>query len=203
MYWVGREIIGELSFREGEMGLRVISIFGIGQATLPLQLKTLKASTNMAKYDDASWHYGGDYPNDLPQENGATHIGMFLTWCIDNDLQSEFLIEQSEVDIKRVKRRERTGAEFLIENCDEKFTDEDLNELGNEFTKDYFEGETDFSEKFGNYIDDYCELFDQKAAKLGFEYETLYHIENTFENYQLVKPIIDRRFAEWKKYRRK
>ena len=30
----------------------------------------------MAKYDDASWHYGGDFPDDLPEENGATHIGM-------------------------------------------------------------------------------------------------------------------------------
>ncbi|WP_262497415.1 DUF7832 domain-containing protein [Pedobacter caeni] len=30
----------------------------------------------MAKYDDASWHYGGDFPKDLPQINGATHIGM-------------------------------------------------------------------------------------------------------------------------------
>jgi hypothetical protein len=39
----------------------------------------------MAKYDDASWHYGGDYPEDLPNENVATHIGMFLQWCIEND----------------------------------------------------------------------------------------------------------------------
>ncbi|WP_265102660.1 hypothetical protein [Acinetobacter sp. 'aerobic (ED)'] len=34
------------------------------------------------KYDDASWHYGGDFPADLPQEAGATHIGMFLTWML-------------------------------------------------------------------------------------------------------------------------
>ena len=23
------------------------------------------------KYDDASWHYGGDFPADLPQEAGV------------------------------------------------------------------------------------------------------------------------------------
>jgi hypothetical protein len=32
------------------------------------------------KYDDASWHYGGDFPADLPREAGSTHIAMFLAW---------------------------------------------------------------------------------------------------------------------------
>jgi hypothetical protein len=77
----------------------------------------------MAKYDDSSWHYGGDYPDDLPQENASTHIGMFLTWCIDNNLLSEEQLEDSEEDISAVKNRELTGAEFLINNCDEKLTD--------------------------------------------------------------------------------
>ena len=30
------------------------------------------------KYDDASWHYGGDFPADLPQAAGATHIVMVI-----------------------------------------------------------------------------------------------------------------------------
>ena len=157
----------------------------------------------MAKYDDASWHYGGEFPDELPTENGATHIGMFINWCIDNDLLSEFQLEENTKDIERVKQRNLTGAEFLIDNCDEKFTDEDLNDLGNEFAIDYFENETEFGKKFANYLDDYSEVFDQKAEKLGFEYETLYHIENTFENYETLKPKIDKRFEEWKKYRNK
>lgn len=157
----------------------------------------------MAKYDDASWHYGGDFPDDLPEENGATHIGMILNWCIDNDLISEFQIEESGEDVQKVKNRELTGAEFLIDNCDEKFTDEDLNDLGNEFAEDYFKEETEFGKKYANYIDDYCATFDQDAEKKGIEYETLYHIENTFENYQILKPVIDNRFEEWKKYRKK
>ena len=101
----------------------------------------------MAKYDDASWHYGGDFPDDLPEENGATHIGMFLTWCIDNDLLSEEQIEDSEDEIESVKNRKMTGAEFLIDICDEKFTDYDLNDIGNEFATDYYEDGTKFSKK--------------------------------------------------------
>lgn len=157
----------------------------------------------MAKYDDASWHYGGDFPGDLPEENGATHIGMFLAWCIHNDLISEFQIEESNEDIEKVKNLELTGAEFLIKNCDEKFTDEDLNDLGNEFAKDYYVYETDFGKKFASYVADYAATFEQNAEKIGHEYKTLYHIENTFENYQILKTVIDKRFEEWKIYKAK
>jgi len=38
------------------------------------------------KYDDASWHYDGEFPADLPPEAGATHIGMYLAWCLLNEL---------------------------------------------------------------------------------------------------------------------
>jgi hypothetical protein len=36
-------------------------------------------------YDRADWHYGSDFPNDVPDENGGTHIGMFLAWAIINN----------------------------------------------------------------------------------------------------------------------
>jgi hypothetical protein len=112
----------------------------------------------MAKYDDSSWHYGGTYPKDLPNKNAATHIGMFLTWCIDNDLISEFQIEEADEDIQSIKNRTMTGADFLIKNCDEKFTDEDLNDVGNKFATEYYNGGTEFEEKFGTYLGDYSTL---------------------------------------------
>ncbi|RYD71964.1 MAG: hypothetical protein EOP53_22755 [Sphingobacteriales bacterium] len=76
----------------------------------------------MAKYDDAFWHYGGDFPEELEKEAGATHIGMFISWCIDNNLMSEMQEEDAGDDIQLVKERKMTGAEFLINNCDEKFS---------------------------------------------------------------------------------
>jgi len=36
---------------------------------------------------------------------------------------------------------------------------------------------------------------------MGFEYETFYHIEDSFENYNLMKQMIQHRFEEWKIYR--
>jgi len=36
---------------------------------------------NKMKYDDASWHYGGDFPIGSPEEYGGTHIALFMKWC--------------------------------------------------------------------------------------------------------------------------
>ena len=40
-------------------------------------------------YDRADWHYGGDYPKDMPPENGGTHIGIFLAWAIIHHLEGD------------------------------------------------------------------------------------------------------------------
>lgn len=156
----------------------------------------------MAKYDDASWHYGGDYPENLPNENASTHIGMFLTWCIDNDLLSKEQLEDSEEDIIAVKNRELSGAEFLINNCDEKLTDYDLNELGNKFAEAYYNDESDFAKTVGTFDEDYGKHFDKEAEKKGFEYQSVYDVEDTWKNYNSLKPIIDTRYEEWKVYKK-
>lgn len=167
----------------------------------PTLFKTIKKNITMAKYDDASWHYGGDYPENLADENGATHIGMFLNWCINNYLLSEELNGDCKDEIESVRRREMTGAQFLIDQCDEKFSEYDLNELGNRFAQDYYEDDTDFSKKYNSFENDYSETFDKKAEEQNFEYETFYHVEDTFENYDLIKAVIDQRFQEWKEYK--
>ncbi len=155
----------------------------------------------MGKYDDASWHYEGDFPEGLPEENGATHIGMFLTWCIDNNLISDFQQEESRSDIEKVKRREMTGAAFLIDNCDEKFTDEDLNDLGNGFAEDYYNDDSNFGKVYGSYTSDYSAMFDRRAEKGAGDAVSIYHVDNTFDNYNLLRPVLDKRFEEWRQYK--
>ncbi|MCX8532999.1 DUF7832 domain-containing protein [Chryseobacterium luquanense] len=155
----------------------------------------------MTKYDDASWHYGGDFPEGIPEKNGATHTGMFLNWCVANDLVSEELKEDSEDEIEKLIRREITGADFVIDALDGKFSEYDLNDLGNAFAKDYYVDETDFVNKFSSFATDYINIFDSVAEESDFEYETFYHIEDTYENYDLMKQIIDHRFVEWKEYK--
>ena len=150
----------------------------------------------MSTYDNASWHYGGDFPEELPEKNGATHTGMFLNWCIDNHLISKEFKEDIKGVIEKIKRREITGAELVMDFMDGKFSEYDLNDMGNAFAQDYYKDETDFGNRFSSFADDYVNLFDTKA-----EYETFYHIEDTYENYDLMKQIIDYRFEEWKEYK--
>jgi hypothetical protein len=133
------------------------------------------------KYDDASWHYGGDFPKDLPREAGATHIGMFLAWAILRDLPSNLHRDEIPEALERVRRRATTGAEFLRQECDEKFTDEDLNDLGNSFAQAYYEK---------TYLADYCRLF----AEAG----DAYRVDDTWANFDRLAPVLDARFREWR-----
>jgi hypothetical protein len=91
---------------------------------------------------------------------------MFITWCIENDLLSEEQKEDCDDDIQKIKNHKMTGGEFLIKNFDEKFTDEDLCELGNNFAEDYYTDDTKFTKKFNSYGDDFCETFDKKAVTI-------------------------------------
>ena len=136
-------------------------------------------------YDKVEWHSEGDgFPKDAKPEQGGTHIGMFLTWLIDNNLIGELYEESSMDSINKVKSREMTGRDFLIEECDSKFYDEVVNDEGNEFIRNYYDVED------STYFGDYADVFD--------DYEGIYDVENSWENYDKLKPIIDMRYQEWK-----
>ena len=141
--------------------------------------------------DRMDWHYGGEYPPNLPNENAGTHIGMYLAWIILNNLESAELHEGGEEELEKLRKREITGRDFLISNCDEKFWDVDLNSKGLEFTLDYYLD----GENYGQYIVDYLEVFDDDTK------EIFYELENTWENYDKIAPIISKRYLEWKKGR--
>ena len=135
-------------------------------------------------YDRADWHYGGDFPDDVPNENGATHIGIYLGWVIKRGLVGELHVEESVEALEAVRSGRSDGRTFLIEECDEKFTDEDLSDVGKRFTDSYYD-ET--------YNDDYIDTLDTDDA------ETAYHYENSPENQALMEAVLDQRFEEWRR----
>jgi hypothetical protein len=136
------------------------------------------------KYDDASWHYGGTFPGDLPQEAGATHIGMYLTWAVLAGLASTELSAQITRQLSQLKARAITPGAFVLVR-EGKFTDADLNDEGNAFTRSYFDLE------IGSFLDDY-------EATLGKNVADLYYVEDTWENFDRLKPVLDRRLKEWR-----
>ena len=137
------------------------------------------------KYDDASWHSGGKFPKDLPPEAGATHTGMFVAWALMSGLAGEMYTNDFPDEIPKLRARSLTPGSFFLEACDGKFTDDDLNEEGNAFAQMYF----DF--KKGAYLRDY-------EGTLGGNVSDLYHVKDSWENFDRLKPVLDRRFADWK-----
>jgi hypothetical protein len=141
----------------------------------------------MAYYDRADWHSGGVYPADLPPENGGTHIGMFLAWAILNKFVSDMHRTESSDALVKVCARKMTGREFLSERCDDKFSREDLNDEGNAFAHYYYESEDDD----GLYYKDY-----ERVLARGLP--TMYHVADTWQNFDKIAPVISKRFKEWK-----
>jgi hypothetical protein len=132
--------------------------------------------------DQAEWHYGGDFPGDLPPENGGTHIGMYLAWIIHRDLGSAVLRKYTRDSLPLLRERKITGRKLLFTELDERFLGSLLTKVGKDFTRDYYETNC--------YIDDY-------EAALGGGLPTLYHVEDSWDNYDKLAPIIDQRFSRW------
>lgn len=141
------------------------------------------------KYDDASWHYGGDFPKDLPDEAGATHIGMFVAWALLTGLAGKIHTVEFPEELDALRSRRVTPGQFFLDACDGKFTDEDLTDEGNVFAQQYFDLER------GVYIKDYGGLL---AKGLPSEY----HVRDTWSNFDKLRPMLDKRLAEWRKGRK-
>ncbi|MGX9713409.1 DUF7832 domain-containing protein [Janthinobacterium lividum] len=148
-------------------------------------------------YDRIDWHSGGKYPDDLPEENGGIHIGMFLAWLLNEGMASDFHRTDSPDELRRLASREMTGLQFLIEACDGKLWEDDLNDQGNAFTVDYYDKKSPFAQQHGSFLQDYCDVFNRHAAAHGFEYASVYHVQDTWEKFDQLKPMLDQRYSQW------
>ena len=137
------------------------------------------------KYDDASWHYGGDFPKRLPNEAGATHTGMFVAWAMLSGLAGELHTMEFPQDLEALRSRKVTPGQFFLSACDGKFTDENLTDEGNAFAQVYF----DFDR--GRYLKDYDEI-------LARGLPSMYHVPDTWGSFDRLRPVLDLRLKEWR-----
>ncbi|MEO0463219.1 MAG: hypothetical protein AAF127_08815 [Pseudomonadota bacterium] len=135
------------------------------------------------KYDDASWHYGGNFPKDLPESAGATHIGMFVAWALLNGLAGNRHEAENAADLVKLRERRETPGAWFIRCCDEKFIDQDLSRQGNAFARAYYGNE---KTPYLRYIDDYSEVFATAT--------TLYHVPDTWQSYDRLALVISSRY---------
>jgi len=137
------------------------------------------------KYDDASWHAGGDFPSDLSYSQGGVHIAIFLAWLIRRGLYNPELFETADVEMGR---RQSVSILGLLDRFDEKLVAEEFSEEGNAFARYYYGLPHD--RVMPSYLADY-------ERTLGTGLPSLYHVAPTWENYTKLEPVIDQRYQEW------
>ncbi len=136
------------------------------------------------KYDDASWHYGGDFPKGLPIESAGTHIGMYVAWCLLNNLAGEIHTVDFPNELNMLRAKSVTPGKWFMEHCDEKFTDEELNEKGNYFTQHF-------------YAPDEAPYLEAYEKVLGSGLSTLYEVKDEWSNYDKIASEITNAFMAW------
>ncbi len=134
-------------------------------------------------YDKVAWY--GDI-GDRVGDKAFVPFGMLVGWLIEAGLLHEdFCIdEEVEAEIKRFKSRSLTGPQ-LYELWDGVLDDDMLTEEGNHFLAWYT------GRFYGDFADTLCD-----GAK-EFD-ESCFQVEDTWENYERLKKVIDGRFQFWK-----
>lgn len=133
-------------------------------------------------YDLAKNHFLGDFPSSLPIEKAYLHIGIYMGWVIENGLFSEYFEDEASTEIYRFSRRE-IGCIILAEIWNGALSHELFNDQTNLFTFYYYAG--------GIFKKDYTEV-------LVRSHKTIYHVEDTWENFDKISKRMSERYNEWK-----
>lgn len=140
-------------------------------------------------YDKADWHLTDDFPKDLKEEQIYVHTGFFIGWLIDNNLISEDFEEVNIDRLPQFRQRQISGPK-LYEFGGGVFSADDVNDEGRLFCNYYYEPNTFFN--------DYRDTFIKGTFfKKGLPSD--YHVKDTWENYDKLSKVLDKRFEEWNK----
>lgn len=132
--------------------------------------------TDPVKYDDVGWHWDSAVEAGYPEENAATHIGLYLGWLIRRDMyEPEFFPGEW---VAAIKRGEMTGSEAL-DSVDNKLVSDLMTDEARAFTDWYYD----------IYVSDYAHHFADKRE---------WSIRDDALSQGRIEPVIDERFAEWK-----
>lgn len=141
------------------------------------------------KYDHPDYHWGNDFPGDVSEDNAMTHMGFFFAWAMSRGLVSDFHREDkdSAESLGFLTERRMSPRDYVIRFCDSQFTDEDFTETGNSFVAHYY---------ISKYFGDYSKVFEKLL-------ETIYHVDDTWENADKMFPVLDKRYEQWRQSRTK
>ena len=134
--------------------------------------------------DKVDWHIDASFPKQLSAHAAGTHIGMFVTWVFNNNLEGESYKYKPRLNefVCFVKSRQMTGTDFLCGMMYEKFYEDDLSHEGVEFVRYY-------------YIHEYFNDYEKALVKT---LPSLYYVEDSWENYDKIAKYVDLAFKKWR-----
>lgn len=112
-------------------------------------------------------------------DRAVMHIGVFLAWCVNHDLISVDLGSRHPDLLIKVKIREINGSDLLVKVAAGQLSEGLLSEAGRKFAKRYYQ----------EYLQDYAEA-------LGLDLAQAYEVEDAWDAYDKVAPILTRRFRD-------
>lgn len=135
-------------------------------------------------YDKAKYHRESVELAGLDEVQAEVHTAYFLGWLIDTDLLSDEMRDECAELIADYKSRKKTAIDVYgwWDCC---LVDDMLSDDGNAFAQSYF----DFTN--GQYLADYADLLVQDLP-------SEFHVPYTWENYDIIRLQIDRRYAKWR-----
>lgn len=122
--------------------------------------------------DRIDWHWdcvSDDIPEDEHWEKAGAHIGYYIEWAYKKGFAPSNSENNDVAEYQKVINSEVSGIQFLIDNCDTKFWDVDLNEEGLKFTSFVYE-------KYLNNLEmilghkPYTEKYNQRDLQNVFKY---------------------------------
>lgn len=141
-------------------------------------------------YDHIRFHTDEQYPENLPLENAATHIGMYWQWAATQGLTNPVWQTAPETaeDFAAMLNGQLSGAQFLLKHMDGALTRDDFTELGHRFTNFYYDDEED---GYGAFMEDYVRTLNTPSLG-GF-----YCVADTAENFAALAPVFQTAFDQW------
>ena len=104
-------------------------------------------------YDRGDWHSDACADLGLPEENAATHIALYVKWCICRKLISDELEKDDAEPLDKIRSGNMSASAYFDKYMDWKFGDWCLNEAGSSFTSSYYDQYLkDLAEKFPDVI---------------------------------------------------
>ncbi|MCD6010804.1 MAG: hypothetical protein K0Q79_666 [Flavipsychrobacter sp.] len=137
-------------------------------------------------FDKAKWHVTKNFPESTDLYQSYVHTGLYICWLIEKDLYETDFKAEHIVSLHQLLNRQISPAKFYETELDGIFDSEGLTQKGIRFTLDYFDFEK------GQYLTDYFRVLDPND-----NLQSMFHIEDTWKNYDKLKVILDKKFEDW------